>query len=154
MAASAPEIAQECVEGYVFAREPLQLLILRRPPSRGSIWVPVSGKVEAGDLGLEPALRRELVEETGFVRPLEVRPLDWHVPFDGPDGRRWRLHAYSVEMAESEVPRLSSEHDTFAWLPPPEAVQRLHYPDNQEAARRVVRRAAQAPGIGRGLEGP
>jgi len=131
-------VARECVEGYLFVRAPFQLLVLRRPPARGSIWVPVSGKVEPADHGLEAALLRELREETGFTEFRRVVPLDWHVPFRADNGETWRLHAYAVEVDRPRPPALSDEHDAFAWVGPEEALHRLHFPDNREAVRRLV----------------
>ncbi|MCI4368763.1 MAG: NUDIX domain-containing protein [Thermoplasmata archaeon] len=131
-------IDQECVEGYLFAGRPPRLLILRRPPSRDSIWVPVSGKVERHDADWEAALRREIREETGVGEFVQVFPLDWHVPFEGPDGRRWRLHAYGAELKTELKPTLSREHEAFEWLAPDEACRRLHYPDNREAVSLLV----------------
>lgn len=133
-------IARECVEGYLFAEPPLELLLFRRPPSRGGIWVPVSGKVEPQDPDYRSALRRELAEETGLVEPRTLFPLDWHVPFRADNGETWRLHAYGVEVPRSFVPRLSSEHEGAEWLPPHEAVRRLHYPDNRDAVARLLKR--------------
>ena len=133
-------VARECVEGYLFVRAPLRLLVLRRPPSRGAIWVPVSGKVEPTDVDLESALRRELREETGIAAPRTLVPLDWHVPFRAANGETWRLHAYAVELDRPGPPTLSDEHDAFAWVAPDEAIRRLHYSDNQEAVRRLVAR--------------
>jgi 8-oxo-dGTP pyrophosphatase MutT (NUDIX family) len=131
-------IARECVEGYVFAARPLALLVLRRPPARGRIWVPVSGKVEPSDVDLEAALRRELREETGVTDPKRVFPLDWHVPFPASNGETWRLHAYGVELDGPSPPTLSDEHEEFAWVTPAEAIRRLHYPDNRDAVRRLM----------------
>ena len=151
MAASAGTIAQECVEGYLFVRRPLSFLLLRRPPARGSIWVPVSGKVEPTDADLISALRRELTEETGFRTYEDPFSLDWHVPFTGPDGRPWRLHAYGVELPDPAPPRLSPEHVAYAWVPQAVALERLHYPDNQEALRRLGQRISEnsaRPGLG------
>jgi len=133
-------VVRECVEGYLFVREPLRVLLLRRPPSRGRIWVPVSGKVETEDAGFEAALRRELREETGFASPRRITSLDWHVPFRADSGETWRLHAYAVELDRPEPPTLSPEHEAFEWVPPDEAIRRLHYADNQEAVRRLVGR--------------
>lgn len=134
MAADRPPIAQECVEGYLFAGRPPRMLILQRPPGRGSIWVPVSGKVESDDPDYPTGLRRELEEETGFRAQIDrLFPLGWEVEFDGPDGRRWRLHAFGVELVEAVDPRLSEEHDRFEWVSFDEARTRLHYPDNREA---------------------
>jgi 8-oxo-dGTP pyrophosphatase MutT (NUDIX family) len=131
-------VAQECVEGYLFARPPLQILIFRRPPSRGRIWVPISGKVDPTDPDLEAALRRELEEETGLTRPIAVFPLAWHVRFRVDSGEVWRLHAFGVEVARSFDPRLSAEHEASAWLDPDEAKHRLHYEDNRTAVDRLL----------------
>ena len=145
MADSGPPVAQECVEAYVFVAAPARFLILRRPPERGRIWVPVSGKVEPTDPDLESALRRELAEETGFTRFRRLFSLHWHVRFDGPDGRPWRLHAYGVELAREEPPVLSREHEAFEWVDRDEALRRLHYEDNREAVRRLSTPAPPGP---------
>ncbi len=142
MSPDEPRIARECVEGYVFARAPLELLLLRRPPARGRIWVPVSGKVEPSDADLEQALRRELREETGMTDPRRIEPLDWHVPFPASNGETWRLHAYAVEVDRPAAVTLSDEHEAFAWVSPDEAVRRLHYPDNRAAVARLLERIA------------
>jgi 8-oxo-dGTP pyrophosphatase MutT (NUDIX family) len=133
-------IAQECVEGYLYVPAPIRVLILRRPPSRGGIWVPVSGKVEARDRDFRSALRREIAEETGFTAPLPLHSLDWEVVFDGPDGRPWRLHAYRVELQAAWTPRLSEEHDAYEYVSPREAIHRLHYEDNRSAVRLLLQR--------------
>ncbi|MCI4331391.1 MAG: NUDIX domain-containing protein [Thermoplasmata archaeon] len=140
-----PSVAQECVEGYLFATGPLSLLVLRRPPARGSIWVPVSGKVEKDDRDFPSALRRELAEETGLKGAVGLIDLDWQVRFEGPDGRAWRLHAFGVPVPRSFSPRLSPEHEAFEWLPFVEARARLHYEDNRAAADRLAERVARGP---------
>ncbi|HTT72658.1 MAG TPA: NUDIX domain-containing protein [Thermoplasmata archaeon] len=143
MTAPTAPIAQECVEGYLYAAPPLELLLFRRPPARGRIWVPVSGKVEPSDRSYEAALRRELSEETGLTDPARVDPLDWAVTFPM-EGALWRLHAYAVKVDRSFVPRLSSEHDASAWLPTDAAIARLHYDDNRAAVRRLAARLSGA----------
>lgn len=135
-------IVQECVEGYLFRRPPLELLVLRRPPARGRIWVPVSGKVEPSDPDFEAAARREVAEETGLEDPRSVFALDWHVPFTADNGETWRLHAYGFEAPQGFEPTIGAEHDAFEWVPPEEALRRLHFPDNQEAVRRLLQRIA------------
>jgi lipoyl(octanoyl) transferase len=138
------EIAQECVEGYVYTPAPVRILVLRRPPARGGIWVPVSGKVDPGEHRGVSTLRRELWEETGFAQVTRYLPLDWLVVFDGPDGRRWRLEAWGVELDREWAPRLSDEHDAFAWVSAKEAMQRLHYEDNRRAVGRLLERLGVA----------
>lgn len=140
----APPI-QECVEGYLFSGRPPHFLILRRPPARGRIWVPVSGKVEPSDGDFRRAIEREILEETGF-RPSEPPfPLDWQVEFDGPDGRRWRLHGFGVELPAPTPPQLSDEHDAFEWVDAEAAIARLHYEDNREAVRILIRKLETGP---------
>jgi 8-oxo-dGTP pyrophosphatase MutT (NUDIX family) len=137
VAARTTPIDQECVEGYLFAGQPPRLLLFRRPPERGGIWVPVSGKVDPADRDYPSALRRELLEETGFAEFLRVFPLDWEVEFEGPDRGRWRLHAFGVELSRDAVPHLSAEHDRAEWVSFPEGRTRLHYPDNHVAVDRL-----------------
>lgn len=131
-------VARECVEGYLFAFPPLELLLFRRPPERGRIWVPVSGKVEPTDPDFPSALSRELEEETGLsVGEDRLIDLEWAVPFRVDSGEVWRLHAYAVKVPRSFLPRLSSEHEAFDWVPAEEAVRRLHFEDNRAAVERL-----------------
>ncbi len=130
------------MEGYLFAASPARYLLFRRRPSRGRIWVPISGKVDPTDRSLSDALRRELREETGLRRPRRLFPLRWVFPFRGPDGRRWRLHAFGVEVPGSWRPRLSREHERWEWLELRESIRRLHYRDNRQALRLLDRRLA------------
>ncbi len=106
--------------------------------------MPVSGKVDPGDVTLEAALRRELREETGIEVPVRLVSLEWQVSFRADNGEVWRLHAYGVEVAAGFEPQLSSEHDAYEWVTFDEAVRRLHYPDNREAAARLLDRVGTA----------
>lgn len=137
-------IDRECVEGYLFATPPLELLLFRRPPARGRIWVPVSGKVDPVDRDFPSALCREVEEETGLrLDPSELIDLDWHVPFRADNGETWRLHAFGVRVDRSFEPRLSPEHDAAEWVSAEEAVHRLHFEDNRAAVERL--RASLSP---------
>jgi 8-oxo-dGTP pyrophosphatase MutT (NUDIX family) len=131
-------VDRECVEGYLYSAEPLELLVFRRTPARGEIWVPISGKVEPEDADLEAALRRELEEETGLRHPIRLFSLDWHVKFRMEPAQIWRLHAYGVEVEREFVPALSAEHEAYARVPPDEAIRRLHYEDNRVAVGRLL----------------
>jgi 8-oxo-dGTP pyrophosphatase MutT (NUDIX family) len=137
-------VVQECVEGYLYAAPPLELLLFRRPPSRGRIWVPVSGKVDPGDTSFEAALARELAEETGLLESAPIESLDWHVPFRADSGATWRLHAYAVRVPRRFVPVLSAEHEAFEWVSADEAVRRLHFEDNRTAVQRLAARLEDA----------
>ncbi|HYA54325.1 MAG TPA: NUDIX domain-containing protein [Thermoplasmata archaeon] len=134
-------IARECVEGYLFANPPLEVLLFRRPPARGRFWVPVSGKVEPTDRDFPSALCRELEEETGLrYRTGDLLDLEWQVPFRADDGETWRLHAFAVQVPRSFEPRLSSEHDAAEWVTADEAARRLHFEDNRAAIARLRER--------------
>lgn len=135
--ADADAVDQECVEGYLFVDRPRRYLLLRRPPDRERIWVPVSGKVEVSDRDFPAAVRREIAEETGFGDLAGLIDLDWAYAFEGPGGGRWRLHAFGAEVPAVEEPKLSREHEQFAWLELDDALERLHYSDNREALRRL-----------------
>ncbi len=137
-------VVRECVEGYLFADPPLALLVFRRPPARGRIWVPISGKVEPTDRDFEAALRRELVEETGLLQPRCLVPLDWHVRFRADNGETWRLHAYGVEVDRTFAPVLSSEHESTQWVAPETAMTLLYYEDNRAAVGRLVERVSDS----------
>ena len=131
-------VSQECVEGYLFATPPLELLLFRRYPARGRIWVPVSGKVDASDADFPSALCRELEEETGLLcRSEELIDLDWHVPFRADNGEVWRLHAFALRVPRSFEPRLSGEHEAAEWVSAEEAIRRLHFDDNKTAVERL-----------------
>ncbi|MGA8542957.1 MAG: NUDIX domain-containing protein [Thermoplasmata archaeon] len=138
-------VVRECVEGYLYANPPLELLLFRRTPARGQIWVPISGKVEATDTDFESALRRELREETALAQPRRVFSLDWQVRFRADNGETWRLHAYGVEVDRSFTPVLSAEHEDAAWVSLDEAIARLHYEDNKGAVAQLVRHLAAGP---------
>jgi 8-oxo-dGTP pyrophosphatase MutT (NUDIX family) len=142
-------VVRECVEGYLFAQPPVELLLFRRPPARGRIWVPISGKVDPTDRDFESSLRREVREECGLESPRRLVPLDWHVRFRADNGELWRLHAYGVEVDRSFAPRLSSEHDACEWVSLDEARRRLHYEDNRTAVERLVSRllAGHSPNV-------
>lgn len=144
MPALGASIGKECVEGYLFASPPLELLLFRRPPARGRIWVPVSGKVESSDRDFPSALCREIEEETGLLaRPDRLIDLDWHVPFRADNGETWRLHAFALEVPRSFAPRLSAEHEAAEWVSAEESVRRLHFEDNRAAVERLRERLAR-----------
>ena len=141
MTKGAPPVDREVVEGYLYSAQPLRLLLFRRPPDRGRVWVPISGKVEVSDASFEQAVRREIREETGLDHPRRLFPLDWDVLFEAPQGgETWRLHAFGVEVEPGWSPTLSSEHEAAEWFTVPEAVIRLHYGDNRQAVGRLLER--------------
>lgn len=113
----------------------LRFLILRRPPSKGSLWQCVTGNVDP-DESLEACARRELNEETAL--PLSGKDVGevWRYTFRK-DATEFEEAVFGFEAASDDV-RLSGEHDAFEWAPAPEAIQRIHYEGIREGLRRVL----------------
>ncbi len=164
MTAGSPTLVfpiQECIEAYLVAGEPRQVLLLKRTEARGGFWQPVSGRVETWDPDPPAAVRREVFEETGFVVERPPADLAWSFAFPGRDGRTWRVHAYGLALPGIRSPRLSDEHTAFQWLPVGTAASWLAFEDNREALRRVewlvpapVRPALAPAGRRPGWSGP
>ena len=132
-----PPPVQPCVEGFLFVRAPPTFLLLKRSPTRGGFWQSVSGRFEPSDASFADAVLREVEEETGFTEIVSLVDLRWELIFPGKDGRPWHVHSFGVELPERRPPRLSSEHVSYRWCRPGEALSTLFWPDNREALRRL-----------------
>jgi lipoyl(octanoyl) transferase len=123
-----------------------RVLLLKRTPERGGFWQPVTGRIEPGEAP-EAAAARELQEETGIaaaVRSLEYR----HAFALSPEVNRLREGtvvvaeetAFAAEVGPAAPPRLSAEHDEFAWLTPEQARERLAFPGLRKAVKLALAR--------------
>ncbi len=127
-----PAIVSHIVEVCVFRTRGrnAEYLLLRRSGHDTlypGIWQFVTGTMDSGEHAVKAALR-ELEEETG-LRPLHF----WTVPYASVFYDRLAdamnlCPMFAAEVGESQDPRLSVEHETFAWLPAKEAVRRLVWP--------------------------
>ncbi len=135
------------VKAAILRRE--KLLILQRsqrPPHAGQ-WDLAGGGVEEGE-SLEQALRREVLEETGYRPrigpPVFVGTSSWRktptltIPFV--------VITYRCEVTGSKEPRLDrNEHTAYRWILPTE-ISHYRMPSHMAAAARrafatVVRRS-------------
>lgn len=113
---------------------PPMVLLLRRIPSRGGVWQPVTGHVEAGETSREAA-GREVWEETGW-KPDRLVDTGWTCCFE----HRGETYCHSVWIALAEqafLPRLSDEHSEGRWVDLLGAERMLYWPDNRAMLRRV-----------------
>lgn len=127
----------ESVCALVFRRRSgrVEFLLLHRIPARGGFWQSVSGRIESGERA-EPAVRREVMEETGFD-PLRVIHLEkvnvfYNVALEA-------IHfepCLGVEVAGGE-PVLSAEHDAYCWSEGDEAERLIPYTGVREALREL-----------------
>ncbi|MFJ4825420.1 NUDIX hydrolase [Streptomyces bacillaris] len=103
---------EKYVVGALVTDQEGRVLLLRRRADDflGGLWELPSGGVEPGE-GLEDALRREVLEETG----LTVTGVTGHAgsfDYTSRSGRRTRQFTFAVTVAP---PVTLTEHDDFTW---------------------------------------
>lgn len=138
-----PKTAVRVVDVYPYRKESInpEFLLLRRSAEKqyAGQWRMVGGKIQPGEAAWETG-RRELKEETGHA-PTHF----WAVPsvnafYEWQEDRINLAPAFAAALPDDPV--LDDEHSDFAWLPAREAVQRLHWPEQQrllQLADRVLR---------------
>ena len=132
------EVIIRKIQVIVYCRAPeIQILLLQRPPDRGSIWQPVTGKMEPDDRNFMHSAARELEEETGITDVLHF--VETGVEFQFETGAaEVREHLVGAEVGRFHSVILSDEHIAYAWLPPLEASERLAWDINREGLQVVL----------------
>ena len=113
-----------------------EVLLLRRPERRGGGEHPVTGKAHEGEKPLECA-EREAFEETGLRGDLE--PLHLVHRYRAKRGD-FEEHAFLLKVSRRAEPALSTEHVSFRWVPPDEALAALHWKAHREALEAALKR--------------
>ena len=137
------------VQGIVFRKIDgrMQYLLLRRIPSIGRFWQPVTGGLEEGETKIE-ALKREVLEETrirNIVRIIEgvhyyeftsTHPF-WD-SFKRETGQALlKEYVFGVEISSNEKIAIGWEHSEYRWVSFEEALKLLKWKDNKEALRKL-----------------
>ena len=148
---TSPGPASTGVEVAIFVARPrlTEVLVAHRIDVLGGHWHVVAGALEDGE-SPQQAAERELFEETGLRVPLEheesVHGFVYAIPGSAGSlgGRRVmpvvkrRVVCFLVEVEASWEPVLNWEHDSYAWLSPTVACERLRWPSMARALRHVV----------------
>jgi len=130
------------VEAIVFKRLPsgeFYFLMLKRIPSRGGFWQPVTGNVEANET-FEAAALREVHEELGITETIQLIDTEYSYKFHD-NGMDQFERIFGVEVSQDQEVRLSSEHSEFVWVSKDDALNvYLKYPGNKEGLRRLYQK--------------
>lgn len=120
---------------------------MRRIPSGGGFWQPITGGVE-GDEEYFAAACRELREETGF-EPFDLRLVDyayfypvrekWKIVYEQPFDIINEIVFLAVVVSDSEPTIDPEEHDAYVWCWLDEAVNKLFWEDNKISLKHCVR---------------
>jgi 8-oxo-dGTP pyrophosphatase MutT (NUDIX family) len=121
------------------AGDALEVLVLRRAPggrNPGS-WETVHGTIEPGETPVQASLR-ELREETGFAPERFYNLSRIEGFYQHRTDELAIIPAFAAFVAANAAPRLSTEHDAFDWLTPPEAARRFAWPRERRALDDVL----------------
>ena len=137
------------VQGIVFRKISgrMQYLLLRRNPSIGRFWQPVTGGLEEGETKIE-ALKREVLEETGIRNIIRIVE-DVHYyeftstnpfcdSFKRENGQALlKEYVFGVEISSNEKIVIGWEHSEYRWVGFEEALKLLKWKENKEALKKL-----------------
>ena len=79
--------------------------------SKGGLWSIFGGMIEK-DETVQAALKRELIEEMGFVPDfIKAYPLDVYISLDG----KFNYYTILIIVEDEFIPKINRESDGYAW---------------------------------------
>lgn len=135
------------IEIVVFKKMPgdkkldLRFLLLRRIPSRGGFWQPITGGLEEGEQHLE-TLRREVLEEIGVNEIINVYDPGYGFDYEN-NGKILHEYVYGAEIPHTAKIVLSPEHDEYRWMTQKDALQMLQFETNKIGLTKVTEQIKQ-----------
>jgi 8-oxo-dGTP pyrophosphatase MutT (NUDIX family) len=116
----------------------LQILVLKRNQQKGGFWQTITGGVHIGE-NLYNAAKREVMEEIGLFDDVSLFPTRLSYSFMGDDGYMLKEYVFGCEVSDPSKIQISEEHDSFEWMHPQKAVDRVAYENNKQAINSVIK---------------
>lgn len=117
------------------SREEILFLLLQKPSGK---WDFPKGNMEKGE-PTQTTVLREVAEETG-IAGLTLLPKfkeTFHVFYRREEGLISKWIVFLLAETRQEHVKLSSEHESFSWLPYQQAVGTVSYPQSKKVLRRA-----------------
>lgn len=131
---------KQAILSIIFRRDKgeIKYLLLKRTPSRGGFWQPVSGRVEENEIPLEAA-KREVMEETGIKKFKKIISDVYTFSLENEPYKT--SYCFGFEVSPKTKIDLNyniyPEHNNIKWCGFNEAIRLLKWPHNKEALKRL-----------------
>ncbi len=126
-----------CSGALFYAKSTKRFLFLMRSNGKtAGTWGIVGGKKEDFDASAFDALKREIVEEIGFLPEIKKTiPLELFVSKDD----RFFYHTYLMIVEDEFIPKLNSEHSGWAWAALTASPKPLHQGLKNSFSNKIIK---------------
>ncbi|HOJ63003.1 MAG TPA: NUDIX pyrophosphatase [Spirochaetota bacterium] len=116
-------------------KDGIKYLLLKRTEERGGFWQPVTGGVEEGE-DILYAARREVMEETGFLKVKKMYDVKYKFSFKNGD-KEITEYVFAFEVDSMNVNFSKREHSEIVWVSYEDALKYLKWDTNKEALKKI-----------------